>query len=604
MGDFSRDRSSGKLTAIGPKTASRDWGGSEAQFRRTGSGNVPVERFDRTGSGSFVIPQFERTKSGRYRTPSERGVDVVRVGKVLTSVLDALVRSIRAGGRNVLEIAQRALQIWHDEPDMILILAPNAIAVGSQVAYEAKDGAGDWILPLFMSGVRRISLRPNAGPGDLCRFAEQLGKLEPTPSSVTRFRDWVWSDGASGLVLDSRMSYTEAFEALDVQFPTVVSGIASGDLLVPVTLFPQTAPVGSGAVLKEALQTEFQTLREAREDGRVASTGRERDALRAGCSDPELWGIAELETAISDSRLIKAVAPERIANALWSRLTIATDSPVVRILTDLYSIADEHSVAILTLLERAPLGPTLARALTVESPGLLVAVDRFIAVCPTRVASGFVHELLARADDDVEIFDALVQLVSGVGGKQFTAWIEPGLLSPEAATTLAFLSAESFADGTDLSKIVSKAPNRAAVALVEALPAPTLLKMKAQLKRLMMAASGKSLSRLVVKLRKTGARECIKIIGDDLLEHGGEDWSEEALKSAFEGLVGVGLGSEYVMPIVRSRRAPTSARLAALDSLAGDQELLAEASRWRPSEVIDDPDMKKRLKALRKEDPQ
>ena len=604
MGDFSRDRSSGKLTAIGPASGSRDWGGSESQFKRTGSGNVRVERFDRTGSGSFVIPQFERTKSGRYQTPSERGVDVVRVGKVLTSVFDALVRSIRAGGRNVLEIAQRALQIWRDEPDMVLVLAPNAIAVGSQVAYEAQDGAGEWILPLFMSGVRRISLRPHAGPGDLCRFAEQLGELEPTPASVTRFRDWVWSDGASGLILDSRMSYTEAFEALDVQFPEVVSAVATGDLRIPVASFPQTPPVGAGAVLREALQTEFQTLREAREEGRVISTARERDALRAGCSDPELWGIAELETAISDSRLTKAVAPERIANALWSRLTAATDSAVVRILTDLYSVADEHSIAILSLLERAPLGPTLARALVTQSPGLLVAVDRLIAVCPARVASGFVHELLTRADDDVEVFEALVQLVAGVGGKQFSAWIEPGLLSPEAATTLAFLASESFADGTDLSQIVSKAPNRAAVALVESLPAPALLRMKGQLKRLLKTSSGQNLSRLVVKLRNTGARECIKLVGDDLLEHGGEDWSDAALQSAFEGLVGVGLGSEYVMPIVRSRRAPTAARLAALDSLAGDQDLLAEASRWRPSEVIDDPDMKKRLKALRKEDPQ
>ena len=244
--------------------ARRDWNADEHDFKRTESGNYNVDKFERTASGNYVIPQFERTQSGRYRTPTTAGTEVVRIGKILVSVLDALVRSIRARGRNTVEIAQRAIDVWLDEPDLTLSTTPNAIAVGPQVVYEMKKGEGEWILPLFMAGVRHIGVQRTTGPADLCRFAEQLGALQPTPDSVEQFRDWIWADGAAGLVLDVRMSYLEAFEALDLSPPPIVSMIITGEIDVETRgAMPDSASEEERALFETQLQYPFQAYETA-----------------------------------------------------------------------------------------------------------------------------------------------------------------------------------------------------------------------------------------------------------------------------------------------------------------------------------------------------
>ena len=583
--------------------ASRDWGHEEEEFKRTESGNYRIEQFERTASGSYVIPQFERTKSGRYRTPTAAGANVVRVGKILASILDALVRSIRSRGRNTLDIAQRAIEVWFDEPELVLSTTPNAIAVGSQVAYESEKGEGEWILPLFMAGVRHIGIQQTTGPADLCRFAEQLGLLTPTPESVDQFRDWIWADGAAGLVLDVRMSYLEAFEALDLAPPPVIPELIAGTVELRTTSgVPELVSSDERDALEHSFHAPIVAFEEAARTGQLAGDDRERIALRAASADGEMWALAELETAITDVRLAKAVAPERIANALWARISTQVDVPLLRILVELVGARDEHSRTIVSALERVPLGATIARTVVVATPVALAGLHRVLADASPRVSAELMHGLLARAEGDVGAFDGLVKLGHAAGLREFLAWVDPGKLTPALAGTLGYVMTESFGDSVDVSSLLPRIPGPAAVALLGVLSPATLLRMKSHLKRLLRNALGNDLVRLLETLVKTEARECVRIIGEEIEETGAAQWSAVATRGSLRALIAYGFGADYVLPLVRSRKAPVEVRLAALDAMAAEPELLAEAARWRPGGMLDDPEIRRRLKALRKEE--
>ena len=603
--DFESGDPSGRFLGVEEISsgANRDWSTEEQDFKRTDSGNYDLDRFERTASGNYVIPQFERTQSGRYRTAVATGTEAVRIGKVLVSVIDALVRSIRARGRSTLDIAQRAIDLWLDEPDLTLSTTPNAIAVGPQVVYETQKGEGEWILPLFMAGVRHIGVQRSTSPADLCRFAEQLGELKPTPDSVEQFRDWVWADGAAGLVLDVRMSYLEAFEALDLSPPPIVPMLLTGQIEVEATSsLPKSADEKERTKFEQKLQAPFLAYEAALQSGSLEVDDRERIALRATSADGEMWALAELETAITDVRLARAVAPERIANALWARITTQVDVPLLRILAELVTARDEHSRMIVSTLERVPLGGTIAKTIPLNSTPALAEAHRFLSAAPQRVAIALVHGLLSRAGGDVGFFDGLVQLARMGELRQFQSWIDPGKLTPDEAATIAYVMNESFGDTVDYSSLLAKAPLNASIVLVTVLSPASVLRMKSVVKRLLADAQGDELVRLLEALVKKQAPECVRLIGEEIDATGADGWPAIAVRGSFRALMAYGFGKDHVLPAVWSKQAPKEVRLAALDAMAGSPQLLAEAARWRVRGMLDDPEIRRRLKALRKEE--
>lgn len=571
----------------------------EQAFVRSESGNFDVTAVSETQSGGFHVPEFERTQSGRVRVSGEGEAESARVGKVVSSLMNALVRSIRASSRNVLEIATRCLEVWSSEPTLELTVTPSALAVGKEVVFEAQRGEGEWILPLFMAGARAFRVYDTASPADLCRFADQLGRLVPSPESVSRFRDWIWCDGASGLFIELRMSYVDAFEALDLHAPDAVTRIARGEADVPQAESNRAVAARvNPAALRARFDDPIEALSKLHQLGHLRTTPAERQAMKAACSEPDLWAVAELEAAISDVRLARVVAPERIANGLWARLSGAVDAPVLRLLVDLVESEDSHSKTIMSVLARAPLGPTLAKNLQADARAVAGVLSQLLASAPGRLSGSILLGLLVRAETDVDVYQLLVAIVAGMDPRALQGMVGRVPLTPEAASTLAYLVVEGHGEHAQLDFLLEDASANRVAAILCTMSPPLMVRHRKYLSSTIEGAEGAALAALISKLAGSGAKELLKVLGDELAETGGAHWEYAQLTETSAALARAGMAADYVLPLIRSKRLDESVRAAALDGLAEVPEMLEEVGTWRLTEVLGTKSLRDRFNAL------
>jgi len=242
----------------------------------------------------------------------------------------------------------------------------------------------------------------------------------------------------------------------------------------------------------------------------------------------------------------------------------------------------------------------LASRLHSEAPGLSEPISRFLRAMPSAIGAQFLGALLERADDDPPTFDLLLELLNVISLNTLRDNLDPVLLTESAAATLVFLVREKNGDPAHLSTLLLATSTPAAVAMLEKMPPASLLKLRVQLRDLLARASGVSLEKLVRLLLGFPNKEMLKPLAEAFVKSEGSGYKRNLIVAICNALVDVGLGEEFLLPLFKTRKTETSLRLTLLECFQRDSKLLEEASKWRPGEMLESPEVRKRLKALRK----
>lgn len=523
--------------------------------------------------------------------------DLVRHSLTLGTALDALVRSARAGEPSLGPVSSRVHELWTKVPKACLRLAPMELHFDGHVALTAGDEGGRWILPAFMSGLRSMRIRPGVSVDDVRDFGEELSSLEANVATITRFRDWLWSDGAQGFEVDLHACFVEAMDAVTPE-AAAERAILEARMASAIAGWNDTLYLASRELDAAAVRDEFQVplslyLAEAAAGGSSLARA-DADRLRAGVEDAATWSNAEMDAVMAHPELRSSLPAQRLARRLVATIEAAesVDSRLLDFLTHLGGRQDAYCRAVASALENESVGAAIAAGTRLD-PANLDALRSFTTTSPPAVGRGIVHGLLHRAASDAPALAAVLELARAIGVKDLLARIDPGTLGPDAAVALARTVTDSGEPPAVVRDLAMQMAPRTAVAVLAALPYLIPL-MKERALALLSDAPDHS-NVLLDAMIAAGRRDDLALLGQALGGGGGRRWTGKPLAAALGALVSAGLGDEVLVPIVRARNADLQIRLRALEALRADPASLAEAVRWRSSEILEPPVLRRRL---------
>jgi hypothetical protein len=518
--------------------------------------------------------------------------------KVVATSLDALVRSARRNNTSARYISGRLRDLWYGADDRTLLLGPTELWMSKKEALISEADKGRWILPAYVSGLRALTVREEAVGDDIERLGVELGGLKPEVGRIGIFHDWLWSGGAEGFDTQVDDSPIDALEAL----PDEDAGEST-----PTGLPPST--VDAWNELLEAAAAEFDGKTLAREYGgpidlymktapAVAWTqdGPAADALRAAVPALDAWPLLELEAVLRSPELQQILDPVRFAGHLLSLVRVAdrVDRPLLEALAELARGGDPYGEALIAELRGDALGRALGDRLDLRDLDLDFLADH-LAAAETATGAGLLNRLVRRAAGEGEALQAVVFLIGRWGISEFLRHVDPSVVPATVGATVARTLSESGATIAFVRDFLSRVPpNTAATALVAV---PDFLVPMRDLIRDLLTQHPAECAVLVQKILPTSGAD---VVGEALLASEAAGWTQKMLTLALPALAARPKGDEVVAQLARMRGVEVTTRLLALDALKQRPALLAETVKWRPTDVMEPPEIKERLQELRK----
>ena len=497
-----------------------------------------------------LTPRPRRRRTGstgghrREDVPTElKSADVRAFGRAF----DALVRSVRTHGHAIEGAAERAHGLWRSLGDAPMELDATRVTVSGRVALDEGEHDVRWLLPAFMAGLRRITPRPEVTPEDLRHLGDALARIESDVVTIERFRDWLWSGAATGFEVELQNSFMEALDDLVVEGAvdggTYDPGVTVAAVRTEVmrSLSDQAVMISASMLADAACRDEFDlplgTASPHADGSLFAMPGTEAAALRARCEDEARWALDETALLLAHRALNEVSRPERVARSVL----------------DLVS-RDRHGAA--TALLDALTGN--ARRSDPFARDLLRLLDR------EAFAEAIAAALLPAPSNARRVVEVLLTV-----GEVTRRRLARRLLE-HAAHEPAWVSA--------LAEMMLTSGGRLGPILVDAEEVPT----PAHIAVLTRIAGDLALDALFARAREDGAR-----------------WVGLALGALCRAAIERGRAADLVLPFVRDRGVDVVARVAALDILQAWPELCAEASAWRPAELLEAPEVREKLRAMR-----
>jgi len=529
--------------------------------------------------------------------------DAVNPYKVLGNTFDAMIRSVKTASTSVDLVSQRVLELWREEPDAELQLEATKLLISFNEALEASGEEGRWLLPAFMAGLRRIRMN-DARPDDLARLAIEFASLEASIESISRFQDWLWSDGAEGFVVSLDVSFAETIDVAIADEAAQKKALAAIRVEAASALESQAVRIASRLLDLAAARDEFQVPLDlyARDVGerRFSLQESERRDLAIQCEDTLFWIDGEVFLILAHPEMRTSMPPKRLARRVLSMLSKSADLRFVGLLAQLSRRQDEGTKALLQAFEEEPIGETLAANIVLdekERAGLCT----LLAAPASRVNRGLVHGLLDRCVKDSKAFDAVVEILATVGVNNFYAKVELPALSDKAAIALGRLLIRSQASPALLAEIVGKSAPKVAAAIVAETPPALLLRLRAKVEELLEKAPVDENSEIARVLLQQKDDRWLQLLVDTLVETGGKRWHAATTGLVCSAVLDRRRGREVLVPLARSYNAKTDLRLLVLDVLEKAPDLLAEATRWSFQELFEKPEIKDRMKKTRRD---
>ena len=532
--------------------------------------------------------------------------DPIELHKLLASTLDLLVRNSRTQLAQIGGVAQRVLQLWQAAGDIVLELTPETMEVGGEVIFECQKELGDWLLPAFMVGIRKVALRPSASADDFIGIGVELGLLQIDAVSMSRFRDWIWSEGAEGLDILMQRSFIEVIEVMDSRIGSPRNFGTSHAVGMMTPLGTSTLAVDARDLMVAALRPEFQLsvdlFAQGLEYRGFEAPPRELERLRSACDDSTLWMLLETDAVLSHKELRGALSPARVARRVIDRVNAGVTVRLLNQLARIYSSEDAFVRNMIRNLNAAGIGYAVGAGVNLSDRIMRGALTGLLRVMSAAQAETICRSLLASTTPHTPRWTHLVSLVKELGVEVWREFVNEPELEHGDATLHAELLQDVGISARAMADVLARIDQHAAATVIKDIPESFLIELESLIRGMLRTAPRTTIEHVVPALLDRRLIGIVFLIADVLTSKHKLDWSRKTLHMICSHIDLHGLSSRFLVPLVRDTRADLKAREAALDVIVGnrDDELTSAAIKWRMSELFDPPELRERLILERK----
>jgi len=497
------------------------------------------------------------------------------------------------------QVAERCARAWRKARPNALEFLPTELRVAGSMAVEGDDNSA-WILYAYMAGVRRIEPRRTMTTNDLMRLVQMLIALEPTVESIEKFREWIDADGAEGFDVRVHTSFREVMEEIDMEDQEFAHAFKLARFEVPNAA--DAVYVDSSDLDRVAMRKEFELPIELyAHEAATAVGGLSDEVLRgvgARCDDANAWAMAELEAVLAVPALRSAVSPESMAKRIVSRLSDEADERFLMLLTRLKEQNDPFKRAVAQALATDEVGEIISQQVELETERAVEALGKFLILSPVPLARVVIGGLLDRASENPLALEGLRLLGQWYGAPQLCDWTVPTALEPDTAACMGEVLGQCGAGAAEVGRMAMGTALPNALALLDKLPAPLLLRLGRPLNLLWTRANGEQLEQLAEIMIRSRSVESLKHLGELLVAGKVDTWKGRRLYALCAALVEQGLGREFVLAIATDRKAEEGVRLICIDCLKSDPSLVEEVLRFRMSRLFESSEVKERIRKL------
>jgi hypothetical protein len=521
--------------------------------------------------------------------------------RVLGASLDTLVRAQRAGSMGVEAIASRLLAHWVGLGEVTVSLEPTHLRIGEDCLVHAeKPEEFKWVLPAFMAGLRRLRIQPNARAEAVLNLGYELSCLEPSLESIEHFQEWLWADGAEGFDCAVDMGFSECLDDASLDLKAKRKELIALRIDAARSL-ADAFRISTQDLDAAAARTEFDLaldrLTQAIANGALAMSQEASDGFKGQAQDPVFWVEAELDLVLSHPELHSAFPARQVGHRLLDALGEESAGLLVALLASLRRRKTAFTTELVAVLERDPRAALLA-SLAPVNPRSLEAIRVILEDQPSLVSKALALRILHLGQADPWLGDPVIRLIAALGIHPFCQHLECSTMDRVSGVFLAKVM-ESSHDLEHFKRFLDTIPHETAIAVACASSPAWLAAAHGEVLEVLKRSDSEQLARLLVCLFKGGASGA-RVVGQALLSCNLDSWSTPALKTACLGLLKAGQGSQILVPICRSKKTPTWARLVVLQATEADPETHAEAIAFRVTDVMDVPEIREYLTKARK----
>ncbi len=528
-------------------------------------------------------------------------VNAALARKNLGASFDGLVRSARVQETSALPIARRVLEQWEAIPEAVIRIWPERLQVDDEVCFTVaeQEGQGQWLLPLYMAGLRKLRLLEDVGPGDLLRLADEIAKLEPRFDALEEFRNWMFADGAEGFDLDVQVSFTEVMESAFAASKWEEWGAQSVRSFAAGMSQVSRKPAGPAATAaRDRFLGPFLALQQKAHQGGFGLPPDGDRSLKAACDSAVGWSFAEVIGVFEHTGLLATMPPDRLARKLHLLIAVP-DVRAVACLAAAARLSGDYGAAMFRELQGQPVGELLARRIPLEASTarpLLECLQRL----PDGVRQPLARGLLDRVGDDPRALAFVSAVVAAMKPPAFCSLLKADELNFAQGRAAARILGASLDGLALLGELMAKGMKPAIqVIALAALPPLQLARMREHVVQLFKSAPAGDLADLVVALSAGRDSASVALLTEVINLTRCQQWGGREIHVAFKALVEAEVGTTVLVPLVRSRSADPAVRLAALRAMNNEPALLALACRWRLAELVDPLPVQKRLRETR-----
>ena len=554
--------------------------------RRTDSRIVGMQ-----GSGVQEIPH------------DDPAIELLRVARGIVGSLDALIRTVRTNVPGTEGIAGRIANQWQPHPDIVVNVEATALAVNSKVLLRSSREDGRWVLPAFMAGVRKISSTEDCKQEDVHALARELGGLEPTPESLDRFGEWLWSDGLDGFQVDLQSSFAEALETTYDDIDRQRNSISMIRMDMAVALSERSARVSLQdldlAQFSEEFQLPIDILMQAATAGAFALNDDDATKLRNAFEDPVFWVTEEMSLVLGCPEFQAALPPRGLARQLVRLAMVSFDRRFLAVVAALGQVETEYARHVLVALEDEPIGEAIASKAPLDPAGLK-RLEQLLHGQSTRIAAGVVRGLLVRGALEGEALDPSIAALAGtLGATKLLDYAGLVTLPPQARPVLGRVLVRIKGGAELLSELLGKLQQADALEIIQIVPTQILPQLAKSVGVLLKAANAREKAQLAGALLDKASVACLVAAGEVLVEDAAVGWELRTVRLIAQFLIAKNADTIELVKMMRASRTPIEVRVMLLNEMASSH-MADEVLRWRFGELLDPPAIQSRLAELRK----
>ncbi len=549
--------------------------------------------------------------------------------------LDGLVRTLAAGGEQAESAAAAAAEAlagaWNDAGRVGLVNSGVALAINDKVALRAGDEDGTWLLPAAAAGLRGIRPRVALTSTICLQLGRALAGLDRSAAAVSAFRAWLRAGGSGAFELECGPCLADRVDGVSPEEGARRSVDADRARFVQAKTMAFARRMQTRDMLREQADARMNGYIAALGDGTIALDAAAVEALRLGAEDGRFWARQLAATVTTSDGRLARVRPEQASGRARAARPPAPPPAAAAAIEGLHDAlgggdagAGEPATgepgaegeggeaataegprdipgwlrALRREIDDLSLGKAVGRGvgLDQETVQRLTMMVRDVA---TPFSVGVATGVLERAaGGEVEV-KRVAAVCQAVGLTALWSRAELAGLNERTARGIAHVLKLADAGADAYADLVVACPATVAAWILRNAPPHVRSRIETRLRQVFRSRDPTENTPLVEALIAGGSPSSMKALGEVLLQTRGEGWAGRIVPDLCAAIVRARLGGDFLVPLFRDREADTKLRLLVLRSLEGHDDLLAEATKRRMTDLMEPKEIQARLKAVR-----